>query len=133
MFLPASSSANLTSCRLLETSLLPIAQRLMRGIAARRPGNASSRVRSRAAQIKSFDRRAILRPPGHGTHKEELLQPQIAVKNVALGKAVCALQIQRSEHLPRLDRVGNVRGVLGDLLYNAISQQFALVIPVSLT
>jgi len=74
-----------------------------------------------------------LRPPRHRTHKEELLQPQVAVKNVAFGQSIGSFQVERRQDLPRQDRARNIGRVLRNLLQYAISQKFALLVPVSFT
>src|SRR5205807_2531556 len=118
---------------LLETALLPVAQRLMRCIPPGCSGNSASGMRSCSAEIESVNGRAVLRPSSHGTHKEKLLQAQIAMEDVALGQTIGAFQIQRRKHLPGHDRLGNVGCVFSNLLDYAIAQQFALVVPVSLS
>ena len=104
----------------------------MRRIVTGRARHATSRVCSRATQIKAFNRGPILRPARHRPHKKELVHAQIAVKNVALGEPIRAFEIQRCKHLVRDDRVGHVRSMLGDFPNDAITQQSALLIPGSL-
>lgn len=75
----------------------------MRRVVAGRSGHSSAGMRAGSAQVQPFDRRAILRPTGHRAHEEKLLERKIAVKNIALGEAVGAFQIEGRENLSRHD------------------------------
>ncbi len=74
------------SCRgLPPSSLFPVAESLKSRIAPRSSGHAAARMCARSAKIETVDRSAVLGPPRYGTHKKELLQPKISVKDVAFG------------------------------------------------
>src|SRR5580704_5447483 len=119
-------------CGIFKLALLPIAQRLQRRVPPRSSSHAATGMRSRSTQIKPANRSAILRPTGHGTHKEELLQSQVAVKNIALSQSVCSLQVERCQHLSHFNRSRYIGCVFGDLFHHAIAQQVPLLIPVAL-
>src|SRR5215475_8393632 len=55
------------------------------------------------------------------------------MKYIAFGQAVGSLEIQWSEHLPGHNRSWDVRRIFCNLSYYAISQQFALLIPIAMT
>src|ERR1700678_1072992 len=110
-------------------SALPIAQRTMRGVVSRRAGHSAAWVCTCSTQIKSIDRRPVLRPAGDGAHEKKLLEREIAVKNVAFGEAVGTFKVERREHLPRDDRTRHVGRVLADLLHHQVAEQFALFVP----
>src|SRR4029077_2937084 len=116
-------------CAFLEAAFLPVAQSLLRGIVPGSPGHSAAGMRARSAQVESIDRSAILRPARYRPHEEQLLQRQIAVKNISLREAIGPLQIQRCQHLAGDDGSGNVGGILANLANNAISQDFPVFIP----
>src|SRR5262249_39447369 len=109
----------------------PVSQNLTGGIMAGSTGHASARVRACSAEVKAADRSSILRPSRDRAHKEQLFQPEIAMKDVAFGQPVSALEVKWRKHLAGNDGIGHVGRILGDLLHYTISQQFALLVPVS--
>src|SRR4051812_39715242 len=120
----------LYSCYCLsKSSFFPVAQCLMRCIAARCPRHSTPGMRSCPAKIKPIYRGSILRPSWYRPHEEELFQSQVAVKDVALRQPIGSFQIKGGEHLPRQYGVGDVGSILSDLLYDTISEQFAVFIP----
>ena len=62
-------------------------------------------MRGRAAHVEVADGRAVLRPARDGTKKEELLERQLALEDVALGQAPLALEVERRDDLPVADDV----------------------------
>jgi hypothetical protein len=52
-------------------------------------------MRSGPAQIQSFQRRLVLCPSCHRPHEEQLIEADVAVKNIPLGDSEAALQVQR--------------------------------------
>ncbi len=89
----------------------------------------TARMGSGSAEIETIDGRAVLRPTRNGSHKEELLETKVAVKNVAFGQSVGALQIERSQHLSSDDCTGDVRRVFGNFLDDAVAEQLTLFVP----
>src|SRR5688572_13937275 len=67
------------------------ARRVVTGCA----GHAAPGVSAGAAQVQAVERRRIARMGRHGAHEEELIWPQVTVKDVALGDAGHILQIGR--------------------------------------
>ena len=106
-----------------------VAQHLMRGVVSGSAGDPATRMRARAAKIKSGDGRAILRPSGDWAHEKKLLERKIAVKNISFGEAVGSFQIERSEYLPRDDGLRHVGRVLRDFFNDAVAEKLALFVP----
>src|SRR3990172_1149956 len=112
-----------------SSSAPEILEDLVGGVVARRPGDATARMRARAAQIEAAHRRPVARPAGNRTHEEELLQHQVAVEDVPLRQAVGALEIERRQDLPGLDRARNVRRGARDRLHDPVAQELAMLVP----
>src|SRR5215471_18661746 len=116
----------------LATSCAPeVREDLVGGVVARRAGHASARMRAGSAEIEAADGRPVARPARHRAHEEELLEHQVAVEDVALGEAVGALEIERRQHLPGLDRARDVRRVTRDRPDDAVSELLAALVPAS--
>src|SRR5262245_34672551 len=81
------------------------------------------------AHIKLADRRAVLSPPRNGAQKEQLLERQLSLKNVAFGQSKLPLDIQRRQDLTMQNNVTQVRGVFAKCIDNGIAELFALLIP----
>ena len=64
----------------------------LRGVVPRRPGDAAARMRARAAQIEARDRHAVVGKAEHRSRREQLIECQCAVENVAAGQAELALR-----------------------------------------
>src|SRR5580704_5173823 len=108
---------------------LPISQNLVGGVVSGGAGDTSAGMRAGAAQIQTMDWSSVLRPSGQGTHEEKLLQPQVAVENVAFGQAVRTLEIERREHLARKDHTGYVGRVFSNFPDYAVAEQFPFLVP----
>src|SRR6266568_1382777 len=119
---------SLTSCS--RFSLVPeVPEDLVGGVVPRRAGHPAAGMGARAAQVEPADGRAVLRPPRDRAHEEELLQRQVAVEDVPLGEAVGALEVERRQDLPRLDRPRHVRRVPPDDLHHAVAEELAVLVP----
>src|SRR5437899_8589614 len=70
-----------------------------RRVPARRAHDAAARVRRGAAHIEVADGRLVLRPAGRGTQEEELLERQLALKDVAFRQSPLALEIEGGDDL----------------------------------
>ena len=70
--------------------------------AASRPmrPDSAARVRSRATLIESVDRCPILRVSRRWSKKEELIERQLTLKDVALSEPGDPLDVGRLQHLP---------------------------------
>src|SRR5687768_11946112 len=62
--------------------------------------DAIARMCARAAHVQPAYGRAISRPSQQRTHREELVERQLAMEDVASGQTVCRFQIDRRDHLP---------------------------------
>src|SRR4051812_897653 len=104
----------------------------MRCIAARCPRHSTPGMRSCPAKIKPIYRGSILRPSWYRAHEKELFQPQVAVKDVALGQPIGSFQIKGREYLPSQYGAGDVGSILSNLFYDTIAEQLAVFIPAAL-
>src|ERR1700691_4793552 len=98
-------------------------------IVAGSAGEASAGMGARAAQVKTGNRGAVLRPSRYWTHKEKLFQPQVAVEDVAFGQTVGALEIERRQYLASENCARNVGSVLRNFPYHAIAEQSPFLVP----
>src|SRR5262249_48478540 len=87
-------------------------------------------MRSRSAQIQARHRWAVARPPEKGTRHEELIERELAVKNMSTGQSIRALEVERRDHLPGDDGGFESWCVRGNRPRHAIGQPIALCIPV---
>src|SRR5262245_6958290 len=76
-------------------------------VVARRARHAAARVRPRAAQEQARDRRRVARPSRYRPQREQLVQPKIAVEDVAAGQRVLPLEIEWRQGVDVLDRAAN--------------------------
>ena len=60
---------------------------------------------------------------------EELVEPDVAVEDVPLGQAVCALKVKRRENLPGHDGTGHVRRERADPRDDLVAQFVPALIP----
>ena len=75
---------------------------------------------------KPIDRRRVLRPSRHRPQEEQLLERQLALKDVAFGEPEVALDVERRQHLPMQDDVLDVRRVLRDRVDHRVAERLAL-------
>src|SRR5438132_233245 len=97
-------------------------QDLFGGIVARGTRDAPAWVCARAAQIQPTDRRCIARPTRYRPQREQLVETQVAMKNIAAGQAVFALQVERREGVYVLDRPANVGRIAGQQIDRPIDE-----------
>src|ERR1700675_4703895 len=86
-------------------------------------------MRGRAAHIKVVDGRAVVGPSGDGTEEKELLEGELALKNIALREAELAFEVERRENLAAADNFFDVGSVLGDRIDDGVAESFALIVP----
>jgi hypothetical protein len=67
----------------------------MRGIVAGGPRDASAGMGTRAAQVESLKRHAVICCTNHRTGAEQLVEAHLAVKNVTADEAKAAFEIKR--------------------------------------
>src|SRR5688572_3601487 len=78
---------------------LPVLQYLPRRIRPRAPRDPTTGMCSRAAQIQIPHRRPIPTPPCHRPHEQNLIECELAVVGMPLGKGEGVLQIARRQDL----------------------------------
>src|SRR3954464_1768311 len=89
-----------------------VAEHPARGIVARRSGDAAAGMRAGAAQIKAFERHSVIRRADHRPRAEQLIEPHLAVEDVAADQPEAPFEIERRMDLPakhRLGETGRVR------------------------
>src|SRR5262245_47453612 len=101
----AISSSSVLSCLAGPSQ---VAQGLVRGVVAGRPRDPASGVRSRAAEVKAGEGRAVARKARDRPHEEELLEGEVPVEDVAFREAVGPLEVEGSEDLAGQDRALHV-------------------------
>src|SRR5690606_2953807 len=124
----ADACAALPESRAAEPTL-EIAQDLAGGVVAGSPGDAASRVSAGAAEVETCNRHAVIGVAQHGTRREELIQRQLAVEDVAVDHAETPLKIERRQDLPGDDARLEIRGMPGHGLDHEISKFILGIIP----
>ena len=87
-------------------------------------------MRRRTAQVEILNRRAEHRPARHRTQKEQLLQRELTLENIALAQSPFPFQIERRDHLAMQNDVLDIRRVLGNGVDDGVAELFFLRIPV---
>ncbi len=88
-------------------------------------------MRARAAQIQMPNRRGVARPPEQRPRDEELIERQLAVKDVAAGQSVGPFEIERRDHLAREDGGPEAGRVALDRARRGVAQAIAFARPMS--
>src|SRR5687767_4961942 len=83
----------------------------------------------RSAHIEVADGRLIAGPARRRPQKEQLLERELALKDVALGEAKFTLEIERRDHLPMQDDVLDVRRVLRERVDDRVTECLTLLVP----
>src|SRR5260370_34611677 len=86
-------------------------------------------MRGGTAHIEIADRSAIVGPAGNGAQEKKLLERELALKDIALGEAELALEIERRENLAADDDFFDVGGVLGNRVDDVVAKGLALLVP----
>src|SRR4029078_3334463 len=89
-------------------------------------GDAAAGVCGRRALVQTGNRCPVVRIPGRGTHVEQLLGRQLAVKDVATDQAVLLLPLERPDDLPRDHRFAEARGELVVAVDDAVGVRLQL-------
>ena len=100
--------------------------------AALRPGrshDSAAGMRSRSAHVEALHRRSVLRPTGRRAEEEQLLERQLTLEDVALGKAEGPFDVERRQDLAMEDDVLDVRRVLRDGVDHGVAERLAMVVP----
>src|SRR5258707_11911988 len=88
-----------------------IPQNHARGVVAGGAGDAAAGMRAAAAMVEPLQRPAIIGMAEHRPRREQLIERQRAVKNIAAEQAELALQIERRQNLPADDACRKARRV----------------------
>ena len=86
-------------------------------------------MRGGAAHIEVVDRRAIPCPAWRGSQEEQLLQRQLALKDVAFGQTPLTLEVERRDDLTVADDVPDVRRVFRQRVDDSVAERLALIVP----
>src|SRR5439155_19927866 len=113
----------------LRSGSRSLPQDSQRGVAPGRAHDAAAWMRRRAAHPELPNRRLVLSPAGNRAREEQLLERQLALKDVAFRQAELALEIERRQHLAVQDDVLDVRGVLRDGVDDGVAERVALLVP----
>ena len=97
-----------------------VAQDLARGVVSRHAGHSPAGMRARAAHVESLEGAAVVAVSEHGPGREELIERQLPVKDVATGQAKFSLQIQRGKRAHR----DNACAEAGSVAINRVEHQF---------
>src|SRR2546423_2727519 len=100
-----------------------------RGIVARGAGDAAAGMRAASAMVEPLQRPAIIGMAEHRARREQLIERQRAMKNIAPNQPELALQIQRREDLPAHYTCRETRGILVDGRDHEIGDLLAMVVP----
>src|SRR5260221_574849 len=113
-------------------STLQITRNCPRGERTGAPVQTGPRVRPTAAQIQAPNRRGVPRPFQQRPRDEQLIERQLAVKNVAAGQSVGPLEIERRDHLAGEDRGSEAWRVALDRARGGVAKTIALRVPIAL-
>ena len=113
----------------LEEPRPHVGQDRLRGVMARRAGDAAAGMRSRSAQVKARQRHAVIGRADHRPGAEQLVEPHLAMENVAADQPEPALKIERRMDLPGDDRLGEARRMAIDRGDDRVRRILALVVP----
>src|SRR5437879_11862303 len=112
-------------------SLATVPQNLEGGVVTGRAAYAPSGMCARTTQIQPGNGTAVLGPTWYRAHEEKLLEREVSVENISLGKPINALQIERCEYVPRHNRSRHIGSIFGDVLSHSVAEQSALLLPVA--
>src|SRR5258706_2262949 len=99
------------------------------GVVAGGAGDAAAGMRAASAMIEAFQRPAIIGVAEHRPRREQLIEGQRAVKNIAAEQAELALQIERREDLPADHACRKTRRITIHGRDHEIGDLIAMVIP----
>jgi hypothetical protein len=121
-----------TDCLPLRSNLsrLHILQHFACGIRAVQSCDATARMRARAAQIESAQRRPVLGPSKQRSEGEELIERLLTVVDVSARQPIRLFEIDWRQYLFRENQLAEAGCVLLNLIENCCRKVFALRIPV---
>ena len=88
-------------------------------------------MRARAAQVKSLEWRAILRPANQRTKSEKLIECLFAVVNVSTAQTIRLFEIDRRDHLRSYDHFADARRVSFEFVDDVVRKLLAARGPIS--
>src|SRR5688572_28534621 len=87
-------------------------------------------MRAAAAKPKVVYRCLVASPSGSGPHEKELLETQLALKNIAFSQAEVFFEIQRRQDLLMQNRATQTRTIFLERIDNIVTELFANIRPV---
>src|SRR3954447_16082719 len=109
----------------------PVGEHGLSRIMARRARNTAPRARTGAAQIETLQGHAVVCRTDHRPRAEQLVQPHLAVENVAADQPKAALEIERRMKLAAEHRFGKTRRMRVDRGDNLVRRLLPLLVPVA--
>src|SRR4051794_33276853 len=94
-----------------------------------RSRDSTAGVGARAAQIEALQRHAIVGRADHRSGAEQLVEPHLAVEDVAADEAKTPLEIERRVDLAADDRLGEARRMAFDRRDDRVRSGLAFLIP----
>src|SRR5688572_13434662 len=106
-----------------------VGQNLQGGVSSRCPHDSPAGMCGGAAHVQVSNRSSVLSPSRRRTKKEQLLQRQFALEDVALRQSPLAFEVERRDDLAMTNDVGEIRRVLGDGVHDGIAKFIAFFVP----
>src|SRR6266480_4534825 len=106
-----------------------IRQNHARGVVAGGAGDAAAGMGAAAAMVEPLQRPPIIGVAAHWPRREQLIERQRAVKNIAAEQPELALQIERREDLPAHDACRKTRRITIYRRDHEIGDLIAMVVP----
>src|ERR1700731_2613189 len=106
-----------------------IAQNHARGVVAGGAGDAAAGMRAASAMIETLQGSAIIGVAEHRPRREQLIERQRAMKDVAAEQAELALQIERRQDLPADHARRKARRILIHRRDHEVGDFVAMVVP----
>src|SRR5579859_4465374 len=100
--------------RALQPPPLEVGEDFGRGIVSRRAGHAAAGMGSRTAHIEAGHRRAVIGMAQHRPRREQLVQVELAMEDVAADQAEGAFEVERAVDLHAQHRLLEVRRIFVD-------------------
>ena len=88
-------------------------------------------MRTVAAKIKLLNGSLVARPIQQRSHREELVEREFAVKNMAAGKSVSIFEVFRRDDLVAQDLLRQRRRVLRNCLHDCLAERCPLAFPIA--
>src|SRR4051812_7182704 len=98
-------------------------------IMTRRAGHAAARVRPGAAEVEAFERHSVIGCADHWTSAEQLVEPHLAVENVAADEAEAPFKVERRMDLSPKHGLGEAWRMRVDGRDNPVGRLVALSVP----